>query len=69
MRTLLRRVDALERANLPPARFFVCDCARRNGRVNLPSGEHLPGCPALTAGDTDIVCVMTYETDTTNVNR
>lgn len=64
--TLTKRLDALELRNQPAARMFVCDCARRNGRVNLPSGEHLPDCPAAGAGDTDLVLVMTYETDVAN---
>lgn len=60
MRQLDARLAALEKRNAPPARVFVCMCAEHNGFVNLPPGEHLPGCPALAARDGDNVIRVVY---------
>jgi len=58
--TLTRRLERIEAARRPAARLLVCRCATANGRENLPSGEHLPDCPARTAGDGDHVIVVRY---------
>jgi len=60
-KTLARRLDALELARRGPARLVVCRCATANRRENLPSGEHLPDCPARTAGDGDNLVIVRYE--------
>ena len=57
---LARRLAQLEAARRPAARLWVCRCATHNLRENLPSGEHLPDCPALTAGDNDTVIRVLY---------
>lgn len=60
-KTLARRLDALELARRGPARLVVCRCATANRRENLPSGEHLPDCPAAAAGPDDSVIRVLYE--------
>ena len=59
-RQLDARLAALEKRNAPPARVFVCMCAEHNGFVNLPAGEHLPGCPVLAARDGDNVIRVVF---------
>ena len=58
--TLTRRLERIEAARRPAARLLVCGCATHNGRENLPSGEHLPDCPAAAAGPADRVIVVCY---------
>ena len=55
-----RRLSRLEAARR--GRLLVCSCATRNGRVNLPPGEHLDGCPAAAANPSDKVIRVTYAT-------
>ncbi|MFZ2358732.1 MAG: hypothetical protein WA040_05255 [Anaerolineae bacterium] len=57
---LARRLAQLEAARRPAALLWVCRCATANMRENLPSGEHLPDCPALVAGPHDNVIVVRY---------
>ena len=54
-----RRLSRLE-AKTTPGRLVVCLCATHAGRRNLPPGEHLPDCPAVTAGRRDVVLRVTY---------
>ena len=58
---LAKRLAQLEAARRPAALLWVCRCATANGRENLPSGEHLPDCPALVAGPADRVLVVRYD--------
>ena len=58
---LARRLAQLEAARRPAALLWVCRCATANGRENLPSGVHLPGCPAAAAGPADRVIVVRYD--------
>ena len=59
-KTLLARLDALEKRDAPPARLLVCGCAMVNLRENLPAGEHLDDCPVLDAGPRDNVVIVCY---------
>ena len=54
-----RRLSRLE-AKTARGKLLVCSCARHNGRVNLPPGEHFPDCPALAAGRRDVVLKVRY---------
>ena len=56
-----RRLAQLE-AKTARGKLLVCRCATRNGRVNLPPGEHLDGCPAAAANPSDKVIRVTYAT-------
>ena len=58
---LARRLAQLEAARRPAALLWVCRCATANMRENLPSGVHLPGCPALTAGPHDNLVIVRYD--------
>lgn len=58
---LAKRLERIEAARRPAGRLCVCRCATHNGRENLPSGEHLPDCPVLTAGPGDSVIRVLYE--------
>lgn len=57
---LARRIAQLE-ARRPAGKLLVCGCAMHNLRVNLEDGQHLPGCPVLTAGPHDHVVIVRYE--------
>ena len=59
-KTLLNRLEALEKRDAPPARLLVCGCAMDNGRENLPDGQHNPDCPVLDAGPRDNVIIVRY---------
>ena len=54
-----RRLAQLE-AKTARGKLLVCSCATRNGRRNLPLGEHLPDCPALAAAARDVVLTVRY---------
>ena len=56
-----RRLAQLE-AKTARGAVVVCSCATRNGRHNLPPGEHLDGCPALATGRRDTVLTVRYAT-------
>jgi len=58
MPTKEQRVQELERAQLAP-KLIVCNCAKRNGCVNMDG--HFPNCPALKAREEDYVIVIRYE--------
>jgi hypothetical protein len=55
------RLSRLEARRLPPRRLVTCLCAKRNGRRNLPDGEHLGDCPASTADRRDVVLTVRYD--------
>ena len=54
----LSRLEAVKRRGA----VVVCQCATKNGRVNLPDGEHIGDCPALDAGRRDVVLKVRYAT-------
>ena len=56
-----RRLAQLE-AKTARGKLLVCRCATLAGRRNLPPGEHLGDCPALTAAARDVVIRVTYAT-------
>ena len=60
-KTIDTRLSRLE-AQTARGAVVVCQCATRNGRRNLPPGEHAPDCPALAAGRRDVVLKVTYAT-------
>ena len=60
MKTLDKRLSLLEAARR--GKLLTCLCATRNGRVNLPPGEHFGDCPALAAGRRDVVLKVRYAT-------
>ena len=55
----LARLEAVKRRG----KLLVCRCATHNGRRNLPPGEHLGDCPALTAAPRDTVLTVRYVSD------
>ncbi len=61
IKTLSTRLERIEAARRPAGRLVVCSCATANRRENLPSGVHLPDCPARTAGDGDNLVIVRYE--------
>lgn len=61
IKTLSTRLERIEAARRPAGRLVVCSCATANRRENLPSGEHLPDCPAAAAGPDDSVIRVLYE--------
>lgn len=56
-----RRLAAIEAKRKPSVAILVCKCAWENGRVNLPDGEHLTGCPAVEAKDGDTIIRIVYD--------
>ena len=62
-----RRLSRLE-AKTTPGRLVVCLCATHAGRRNLPPGEHLPDCPAVTAGRRDVVLRVKYSEPSPTIN-
>lgn len=60
MKQLDSRLAALEKRHTPPGRVLVCFCATNEGRRNMPAGEHLDDCPALSVGPCDTLVRVVY---------